>query len=616
MKQQRVWWKYDLPCGRHKVKIANVGKHTYVVEKSEGATTYMDVDAFVVTHLNGCGYGRRYDEYIGQEGRRRHGHIFYVDEGEGRPTTTTLAATGMATPPAGADLSSGPGQKRGLGLHHLHSEVQQKRPHSLVKSIGTNSTSLGPRDVDPVGSRWTLKQLGSTGVAAMQLVVISETHALVIDKVEHNPLTLSGRPAWAALYDLGSHAVRPLRMYSNSFCAGGTFLGNGTLINVGGNPVVESKTNAADFGDVDGMQAIRIFEPCNLDTASGCRIYENQKRIRLASPRWYNTVVRLDDGSALIVGGSKKGGWINNATVNNPTIEFFPAKGVHKSKGMPIYLQFLVDTLGANLFPIVFLLPNGHIFMAANRDAMIYDRFTNTEKRLPRIPNGVRVTYPMAGTAVLLPLVPEKKYDPEVLICGGSTIDDQKPGYEVSSQDPASSQCVRILLTDEGIQEGWQVENMPQGRTMSDAVLLPTGDVVIVNGAGAGISGYGNVKGQIGSSNADRPIMTPLLYSPHFPAGHRFSQVGMPATRIPRMYHSVATLTPSGAIMIAGSNPNLDRSEIRYGTEYRVEWLSPPYMQMERPEIVRRIRMVAYNEIFGLHIQAKEVVGEIKGMSH
>lgn len=37
--------------------------------------------------------------------------------------------------------------------------------------------------------------------------------------------------------------------------------------------------------------------------------------------------------------------------------------------------------------------------------------------------------------------------------------------------------------------------------------------------------------------------------------------------------------------MIAGSNPNLDRSNVVYGTEYRVEWLRPAYMQdgVKRP---------------------------------
>jgi hypothetical protein len=258
---------------------------------------------------------------------------------------------------------------------------------------------------------------------------------------------------------------------------------------------------------------------------------------------------------------------------------------------MPIDLPFLVDTLASNLFPIAFSLPDGTIFMAANRDAMIYNWQTNTERRLPQIPNGVRVTYPMTGTALLLPLSPENNYMPEILICGGSTIDDTKPGYEISSQDPASAQCSRMVLTDDGIAAGWQIEQMPQARLMPDAILLPTGQILIVNGAGSGISGYGNVIDQVGASNADNPVLTPVLYDPYAPhnpyePSGRFSTKGLQTSQIPRLYHSVATLTPNGDVMVAGSNPNLDRSEIKYGTEYRVEWIGPPYMMVERPILI------------------------------
>ncbi|KAF8891269.1 copper radical oxidase [Infundibulicybe gibba] len=461
-------------------------------------------------------------------------------------------------------------------------------------------SSSGSGSVFPArgqASQWTLVQNGSTGVHAMQLVVISPTHALIIDKVEHNPLTIDGHPAWAALYNLNTHTVRPIDMRSNSFCAGGSFLSNGSLISVGGNPVVNSHTAAADFGDVNGMQAIRIFEPCDSDTANRCSMYEDHDHLRMASSRWYNTVVRIDDGSAMIIGGSKRGGWINNATVNNPTVEYFPAKSIHRSNGLPIHLPFFEDTLNANLFPIAFSLPNGKVFMAANRDAMIYDWVLNTEQRLPRFPNGVRVTYPMTGTGVLLPLRAENNYAAEILICGGSTLDDHAPPYELSSQTPASAQCVRMELSEAGIARGWDIEEMPDARMMPDAVLLPTGEVLIVNGAGTGISGYGNVKDQIGASNADHPVFAPVLYNPAAPLGKRFSG-GIQASKVPRMYHSVATLTPNGDIMVAGSNPNLDRSEIEYGTEYRVEWFRPPYMEMQRPAVLGSISKLG----FGTHV--------------
>ncbi|TFK30187.1 copper radical oxidase [Coprinopsis marcescibilis] len=458
---------------------------------------------------------------------------------------------------------------------------------ALVVTRGTRSKLLSAVNLkrsSPQG-QWTLREQGMTGVNAMQLVVISSTLVLIVDKVEHNPLDVNGHPAWGALYNLETHETTPLNIQSNSFCAGGAFLSNGSLVNVGGNPIVEDYTSSADFGDLDGLQAIRLFHPCNSDTGSGCDFYENHDRIRMASPRWYNTVLRISDGSVMIIGGSKKGGWINNSTVNNPTIEYYPPKNIDGLNGMPVPIQFLQDTLNSNLFPIAFSLPDGRVFIAANRDAMIYDWKANVEQRLPEIPNGIRVTYPMAGTGVLLPLTPDNDYQPEVLLCGGSTIDDTTPGYDISSQDPASGQCSRIVLTDDGISHGWEVEDMPDARLMGDAILLPTGDVLIVNGASSGISGYGNVRDQVGASNADHPAYTPVLYSPSKERGSRFSKDSMPTSQIPRLYHSSATLTPNGDIMIAGSNPNLDRSEITYGTEYRVEWLSPPYMTMERPEI-------------------------------
>ncbi|KAG6861530.1 hypothetical protein C0995_015263 [Termitomyces sp. Mi166 len=522
LKQQRIFWDFDLAYGTHTIKITNSAHR-----KGSSKSTLCDIDAFVVT--------------------------------------------------------------RGAGV--------RDQDQSLTQSSLQVSAFLASQNLEStVSPQWTLTQKGTTGVHAMQLAIISSSHALIVDKVEHNPLTVSGHPAWGALYNLHTHAIKPLNMQSNSFCAGGTFLRNGTLINVGGNPIVAGRTSSADFGDLDGLQAIRIFSPCDSDSVDNCDMYENHSRIRMASPRWYNTVVRLNDGSAMIIGGSKRGGWMNNATTNNPTIEYYPPKNIHGSNGLPIHLDFLVRTLNSNLFPIAFSLPDGKIFMAANRDAIIYDWKRNEERKLPQIPNGVRVTYPMTGTALLLPLSPINQYQPEVIICGGSNILDNKASYAISSQDPASSQCSRLVLTDKGIDDGWKVESMLQARIMPDAVLLPTGDVLIVNGAGTGISGYGNVLHQVGSSNADHPVLTPVLYNPLAVQGSRFSSAGLPASSIPRLYHSVATLTPAGDVMIAGSNPNLDRSEVKYGTEYRVEWLSPPYMQMKRPEIYGKVARIDFGE--------------------
>ena len=544
--QQRLFWHYDLPHRKHTLKVVHAGTPR---RKGKHAGKYfleIDIDAVVV--------------YKG-------------------------------VPPSSPQQRAPPAPR-----YHAHDHGYDQDQELVRRPAASLSHE-----------NWELMQKGTTGVAAMQLAIISPTHAIIVDKVEHNPLTVDQHPAWGALFNLNTYAIKALHMKSNSFCAGGSFLGNGTLINVGGNPVVESHTAPLYFGETNGMQGVRLFPPCEADDAADCDVSEHPERVRLASPRWYNTVVRIQDGSAMIIGGSRRGGWMNNATTNNPTLEYYPPKTIHGANGTPIRLQFLVDTLNSNLFPIAFLLPDGRVFIAANRDAMIYDWNKNTEERLPQIPNGVRVTYPMTGTALLLPLTPENDYAPEVLICGGSTLDDTRPGYELSAnKDLASDQCVRILLTKEGIKRGWQVEKMPEARLMPDAVLLPTGVVVILNGAGSGISGYGNVRDQVGASNAANPVRTPVLYDPAAPAGKRFLTQGLPKSPIPRMYHSVATLTPNGDIMIAGSNPNFDRSEVAYGTEYRVEWLRPPYMNKQRPVIVAAPRTLDFAQRVEVQINIPE----------
>lgn len=124
---------------------------------------------------------------------------------------------------------------------------------------------------------------------------------------------------------------------------------------------------------------------------------------------------------------------------------------------------------------------------------------------LPPLPNGVHVNIPKAGTSTLLPLVPPD-YIPEILVCGGSNMSDSIPGLNLSSQDPASDQCSRIVLTPEGIEQGWIVDKMPEGRVMPEMILMPNGQILIINGAGTGYADIHSVGDPIGNSNADHPV--------------------------------------------------------------------------------------------------------------
>jgi len=213
------------------------------------------------------------------------------------------------------------------------------------------------------------------------------------------------------------------------------------------------------------------------------------------------------------------------------------------------------------------------------------------------------VTNPFDGTAALLPLSPPN-FMPEVLVCGGSTSDDTIPPDQLSSQDPATSQCSRMEITPAGIKRGWQVEHMSDPRMMPEMILLPNGQVLITNGGRTGYAAAGSVADPVGnSSNADHPVFTPELYTPQAPLGRRLSKAGMPTTNIARMYHSGVSLTPQGNILIAGSNPN---GQIVNGTKFhselRVETLNPPFMTMARPVITKAPAQIHFNDVITLNM--------------
>jgi hypothetical protein len=76
-----------------------------------------------------------------------------------------------------------------------------------------------------VASAWdgdsVYEQLGTSGVAAMQLSVVTDRYVIIYDKAEHNPLkTNDGINAWSVLLDTQEHTVRALKLETNSFCAG------------------------------------------------------------------------------------------------------------------------------------------------------------------------------------------------------------------------------------------------------------------------------------------------------------------------------------------------------------------------------------------------------------
>ncbi|CAE6410335.1 unnamed protein product [Rhizoctonia solani] len=431
------------------------------------------------------------------------------------------------------------------------------------------------------GKPGTFEIVGNSGVSAQQLFLGANNKVYIIDKVENNPVSVNGHPAWATEYDLETNTFRPMDIVTNTFCAGGNMLGDGRWINIGGNQPVKSGGATHVAGDPDdpykngdGGQSIRLM------TCQGDSCEWGMDPVNMSTRRWYPTVEGLADGSVIIIGGNQYGGFVNSDGNNNPTIEYYP------SRGNPVGLPMLMRTLPANLYTLTWLLPSGMVFMQTNLGTQLYDTENNVEYPLADMPHAVR-TYPASGATTMLPLTPANNWTATILFCGGSDLKPEQ--WRVSDPlvtYPADASCVSMTPD---VSTDWKDEDtMPLGRTMGNFVILPNGKIFLGNGANTGVAGYGNESWVVGQSYADNPMYQPLMYDPELPAGSRFTSKGLSPSTIPRMYHSAATLLPDGSVFISGSNPNADfvgpDMGYKYPTEYRVELFYPEYYNEHRPE--------------------------------
>jgi hypothetical protein len=252
-------------------------------------------------------------------------------------------------------------------------------------------------------------------------------------------------------------------------------------------------------------------------------------------------------------------------------------------------MPFLCNTSGLNSYAHAFLMPSGNMFVQANYSSMLWNYTTNVETPLPDMPGQVVRVYPASGGVAMLPLTPANNYEPTILFCGGATLSDAQWGdYSYPNANtwdiPASRDCQRIAPEpQDGSGAAYvQDDDMLDPRTMGQFIILPTGKLLMINGArngllllplcsmpraelDAGTAGYSNVThvspttpNPYAWSLAADAVLTPALYDPAAPAGQRWSAAGLGAAQFPRLYHSTALLLPDGSVMVAGGNPNVD----------------------------------------------------------
>nr|GMD49601.1 aldehyde oxidase GLOX1-like [Ipomoea batatas] len=423
-------------------------------------------------------------------------------------------------------------------------------------------------EMDPLASKWEIVTQ-NVGVSAMHMQLMINNKVVWFDTTNLGPSALMQNPRWCrkdlkGLDDCWAHGVtydpyaakvvKTLRVYI-------WLSSTGKLINTGGYD--------------NGIRGIRIVDPC--DT---CDFREN---IGLASNRWYASQQMLENGDIIVVGGRR-----------SPNYEFIvPDQLKFPNKQFP--LRLLVETtdghLENNLYPFVYLLPDGNVFLFANDRSIIFNpRTGRTIRELPKLPGGSR-NYPASGQSALLPLklTPNTKANDfvkaEVLVCGGNTHEAFKVTERPPRQfPPALKDCGRIVANQVGAQ--WEIDEMPSRRVMGDMLILPNGDLLLLNGAQTGTAAW---------DAAEEPNFTPVLYSPNKPKGSRFTQLKL--TRIARMYHSSSGVMPDAPALqkFRPEIVDITPKQLVYGQNFKIQ------IKLDGPADISGIKVTMYPPPFTTH---------------
>ncbi|XP_066314731.1 aldehyde oxidase GLOX1-like [Miscanthus floridulus] len=427
-------------------------------------------------------------------------------------------------------------------------------PRSAPTAVAQDTVVLPVDNAGEFPGAWSIIS-ENAGVSAMHLVIMRSDKAIMFDTVTTGPsllrlpkgncrLDLRSKEvgaqdcaAHAVEFDYATGGVRALKVLTDVWCSSGALDAEGNLVQTG--------------GYFEGEKVVRYLSPCG-----NCDWREFPGS--LAEGRWYGTQQILPDGRSIVLGGRRAFSY-----------EFVPAEG--QSNAQANNLQILRDTtddVENNLYPFVHLLPDGTLFIFANDRSILFDpRNGQVVRELPVLPGGGR-NYPASGMSALLPLDLRRGdvLSPEVIVCGGSPKNAFKLG-EANIFNAALKDCARInpLKPD----ARWATDQMPVSRTMGDLLILPTGDLLILNGAAKGCSGWGFGR---------QPVLSPLLYSPRQKRGSRFRALA--PTTIPRMYHATSAVLPDATVLVAGSNTNsaYNFSGVDFQTEVRVERFTPPYL--------------------------------------
>ena len=330
------------------------------------------------------------------------------------------------------------------------------------------------------------------------------------------------------------------------FCVGHAFLPDGRLLAAGG---------TGQYDPFLGLRQSITFDP---DTRTWTA------RPDMAGGRWYPSLLALGDGRVLAVSGLDQTSSLNLVPEVYTDDEGWTA--LPPSPHWPMYGH-------------LFLLADGRVFYSGGQYGSnngvrpaVWDLATNETIDVGDLPDAGRRNQ---SASVLLP----PAQDQRVMIIGGGS-------WEMHDHSGATASTAIADLTA-AAPRYTPAPDLAMARMHLCATLLPD-RTVLVNG------------GSMMEESSATAALGAEIYHPD--SGHWTMAA---ASRVPRLYHSVALLMPDGKVVTAGSNP------ARKTEEMRIEVYWPPYLFAgPRPMITPARTELRYDDTLDVAVaEAADIAG-------
>ncbi|MEP6686988.1 MAG: hypothetical protein ABJC36_01485, partial [Gemmatimonadales bacterium] len=308
------------------------------------------------------------------------------------------------------------------------------------------------------------------------------------------------------------------------FCSGHAFLPDGRLLVTGGH-----------ISNDHGLPAASLFDWRTGTWSIGPA---------MSWGRWYPTSTTLANGEVLTLAGRDESG----AVVTTPEV-WLTGGGWRKLTGAPLSLPY---------YPRTFLAPSGKVFVGG--PSKVSHWLTTSGTGSWTTVGAMDADYRDYGGAVMY--LPGK-----VLAMGGG-------GADSNSAPTATAEVIDLTS---GSPAWRRVGSMATARRHLNAVLLPTGEVLVTGGTSA--SGFDNPAGA---------VFTAELWNPGTEKWTTLS-----SNHVIRMYHSTSILLPDARVLHSGSGDGAGAAN-----ERNAEIFSPPYLfRGPRPAISSAPSSSSYGQV-------------------